>query len=682
MRTEIQKFFFLFALTMLIGIACKKEKSCENCGVHPPDSINKFPIANAGTDQTINLPTDSVMLDGSASSDPDGTISSFQWTKISGPASFTINNVSAAITAVKNIVAGTYRFELKVTDNGGLSAKDTVQIMVDDPSINQPPIANAGPDQTITLPTNSVNLDGSGSADPDNNIISYAWTKIAGPSSFNIANANTIQTPVTNLVQGVYQFELKVTDAGALFSKDTVQVTVNNPVNHPPVANAGADQTITLPTNTVNLDGSGSTDPDNNIVSYLWTIVQGPPSYTIVNPNAAQTQVTNLAAGVYKFELKVTDAGNLFSKDTIQVTVIVQPPPPTTCDNNRPLINAQLVPVGALSQVRDGIAVAAAGNKIIFAGGFIPPGTQSSRVDIYNLTTQTWSTAELGTARNLIATVVSGNKIFFGGGETSDGTWPVDWVDIYDATTNTWSVSHLSTAGHSIAAAAVADKVLFAGGDGGFTGTGRETRVDIYNLTTNSWSTSSLSEVKRGEHAAVTLNNKIYFAGGETWPSWPNGNWGASNKIDIYDHSTNTWSASFLSQGKMSLTGIASGNKIYWAGGQTGFYPSISLTCSVEIMDINTNTSSIQYMFNPASWSIASGENAVLKNDKIIYYRPYAPDNNKFDIYNITTNTWSIGSLTQPIPEGASIISVNNIIYVAGGYVNGVPSNQVWKLEF
>jgi hypothetical protein len=82
---------------------------------------------------------------------------------------------------------------LKVTDNGGLSAKDTVQIIVNDPSqSNRPPVANAGPDHTITLPINSVNLDGSGSTDPDNNIISYVWTKITGPSSFDISNPNVL----------------------------------------------------------------------------------------------------------------------------------------------------------------------------------------------------------------------------------------------------------------------------------------------------------------------------------------------------------------------------------------------------------------------------------------------------------------------------------------------------------
>ena len=98
---------------------------------------------------------------------------------------------------------------------------------------NRPPIANAGADATITLP-GLINLDGTKSTDPDNNIASYAWTKISGPSSFTIANANAVYTQVTNLVTGVYQFELKVTDTWGLFSKDIVQLTVNPESISPP----------------------------------------------------------------------------------------------------------------------------------------------------------------------------------------------------------------------------------------------------------------------------------------------------------------------------------------------------------------------------------------------------------------------------------------------------------------
>jgi hypothetical protein len=142
------------------------------------------------------------------------------------------------------------------------------------PKNNRPPVANAGADQPITLPSNSVNLNGSASTDPDNNITSYQWTKISGPSSFNIANPNSVQTQATNLVEGVYQFELKVTDAGGLFDKDTVQVTVwgSSPPSLPPCTTCKivfvSDRDGNSEIYTCNTDGSNITrltnDPGND----------------------------------------------------------------------------------------------------------------------------------------------------------------------------------------------------------------------------------------------------------------------------------------------------------------------------------------------------------------------------------------------------------------------------------
>lgn len=198
---------------------------------------------------------------------------------------------------------------------------------------NQSPISLAGPDTTLTLPTDSLMLDGSASNDPDGKISEWLWKKISGPASFNIVSATKAKTSVNKLVNGVYQFELKVTDNKGAFAKDTVQITINDPVQHnrPPVANAGVDQIIMLPVNTVNLDGRGSTDPDNNITGYSWAILSGPASYGIANANSAQTQATNLVEVIYQFELKVTDADGLFSKDTIQVSVIGQRSACTSC---------------------------------------------------------------------------------------------------------------------------------------------------------------------------------------------------------------------------------------------------------------------------------------------------------------------------------------------------------------
>ena len=71
---------------VIIFVSRKKEKSCEGCATNATGNINKPPTSIAGPDQVITLPTDSISLDGNASNDPDGIISAWLWTKISGPA--------------------------------------------------------------------------------------------------------------------------------------------------------------------------------------------------------------------------------------------------------------------------------------------------------------------------------------------------------------------------------------------------------------------------------------------------------------------------------------------------------------------------------------------------------------------------------------------------------------------
>jgi hypothetical protein len=284
------------------------------------------PTANAGADQVITLPTNTVNLSGSGT-DTDGTIISYLWTKITGPAAGTITNAATAATAVTGLVQGTYQFELRVTDDNGAVGKDTMQVTVN-PAGNIPPIANAGPDQTITLPTNTVNLSGSGT-DPDGTVTVYLWTKVSGPAGGTITSPAAVSTSVTGLVQGVYKFELRVTDNNGATGRDTMQVTVNPAGNIPPTANAGPDQNITLPTNTVNLSGSG-TDADGTVTAYNWTKIAGPTGAgTVTNASSVSTSVTGLIAGVYKFELRVTDNSGAVGRDTMQVVVFAPNMPPT-----------------------------------------------------------------------------------------------------------------------------------------------------------------------------------------------------------------------------------------------------------------------------------------------------------------------------------------------------------------
>jgi hypothetical protein len=291
--------------------------SCTPPIVEP--NFNEFPKANAGNDIAITLPLDSVILSANASTDPDGSITNYAWSKISGPASFSIANPAAIQTQATRLIEGAYQFELKVTDDKGLAAKDTVSVTVNPVvQINRPPVANAGANQMINYPSNSSHLDGRNSNDPDNNLASYAWVKIFGPASYNIQNPSMALTQVTSLTYGgLYQFELTVTDSLGLFTKDTI--TIHS--NRPPVANAGPDMIIHLPANTANLDASNSSDPDNNMATYTWTKYYGPLAFNILNPNSIQTQVNNLVEGDYSFSLKVTDAGGLISTSTVNLRV-------------------------------------------------------------------------------------------------------------------------------------------------------------------------------------------------------------------------------------------------------------------------------------------------------------------------------------------------------------------------
>ena len=303
--------------------------------------------------------------------------------------------------------------------------------------------------------------------------------------------------------------------------KDSSEDENNSSNNKPPIASAGQDQTIILPVTSFTLDGSSSNDPDGSISGYHWSRIQGPPSITIQNRSAAQTLVNNLSAGFYRFELMVIDNGGIIARDTVQVTVY--PSDADSCDlSNRSQINATFTLIGTLSEPR-APSVAAAGGKIVFAGG--PSvftningainSTPSSAVDIYDTATKSWTSTQLSQARQGIAAVSCGNKIFFAGGSVHSisltGQAVYDNVDIYDVTSNTWTVAHLSEPRSFVAATAIGSKVFFAGGT--TDGMHGSRTVDIYDTVTKQWSIASLSEARFGLNAN-TVGNKLYFAGG------------------------------------------------------------------------------------------------------------------------------------------------------------------------
>lgn len=249
------------------------------------------------------------------------------------------HNAGTATYTVTNVTAGAQYWTPKMTDsvnddfnvNGTHSAATVTSNEVDmvadalplllfyeESTGNISPNSNAGSDQSITLPTSQVTLNGTGSNDPDGTITTYAWTKTSGTGG-TITSPSSATTTVTGLTAGTYVFKLTVTDNDAATSEDEVTITVN--ANTAPTADAGADQIVVGSTTTV--DASGSTD-DGSIVSYLWEKVSGPTDHHIVSPTSVSTTLSSLTSGTYVFRVTVTDNGGL--TDTDEITIIIAPP--------------------------------------------------------------------------------------------------------------------------------------------------------------------------------------------------------------------------------------------------------------------------------------------------------------------------------------------------------------------
>lgn len=293
-----------------------------------PATINQPPAISAGPDKSLFLPTNSVVITGSAS-DPDGVVSTLLWTKVSGPASATLLNENTTIVTISDLVEGVYVFRLTGTDDDGATAFDEVKVTVNPEATNQPPTADAGPDKSIKLPTSSVTITGKGT-DSDGTIVSYAWIKISGPA-VTINGANTATLALTNLVEGNYVFELQVTDDDGAMADDRVKIEVlPAALNTPPIVSAGDDVSLKLPESEATLFGLAE-DNDGTIASMLWTQVSGPTTATMENATTTDLTVSNLVEGVYVFRFEATDNGGLSAFDNVQVTVLpeVTLPAPT-----------------------------------------------------------------------------------------------------------------------------------------------------------------------------------------------------------------------------------------------------------------------------------------------------------------------------------------------------------------
>jgi len=274
---------------------------------------NASPVANAGADKTLTLPTNSTTLYGGGT-DSDGSIASYVWIKKSGGA-VTLSGTTSKDLRTSSMVAGTYVFTLTVKDNQGATDTDDVTVIVKSSTTtsNVAPVVNAGSDRLIVLPTNAASITAR-ATDSDGTIASYSWTKIAGPSC-SLYNATSSTLKVTNMAGGSYTFRVTVKDNKGAVDTDDINIYVDKA----PVVSAGSDRTVSLPISSLTLSGSAS-DSDGTIVSYQWSKYSG-PTLKMVNSTTRSATISNLVTGTYVFKFAVKDDKGAVGYDYVKIVV-------------------------------------------------------------------------------------------------------------------------------------------------------------------------------------------------------------------------------------------------------------------------------------------------------------------------------------------------------------------------
>ncbi|WP_406832167.1 PKD domain-containing protein [Pedococcus sp. KACC 23699] len=231
-----------------------------------------------------------VSVDASASTDSDGSIASYAWDFGDGATG------TGKLASHRYTAGGTYSVKLVVTDNRGGTATSTKSVVVPD---------NAAPTAAFTSRATGLtaSVDGSGSADSDGTVASYAWDFGDGGTGTGATATHTYATG------GTYQVKLTVTDNDGATGAVTKAVLVKS--NAAPTAAF----TSTATGMTASVDGSGSADSDGTVASYAWDFGDG-------GTGTGATATHSYAAdGTYQVKLTVTDNGGATGSVTKAVVV-------------------------------------------------------------------------------------------------------------------------------------------------------------------------------------------------------------------------------------------------------------------------------------------------------------------------------------------------------------------------
>jgi len=283
---------------------------------NPP---NQPPVVSAGPNVTIELPVNSLTLNGAASSiAPAGSPVTVQWTQVSGPGTVSFANATQPVTQATFPVAGSYVVRLTGTVTAtGLSSSAQATITV--APVNQPPTVTVGSDQTITYPTTAAALTGTATDDgyPVGSTLQINWSKLAGPGTVTFASPTQPNTQATFSLPGAYVLQLSASD-GQFTAAGTTRVNFVGPAGGALTVNAGPSQTITFPNSTA-LNGTVSDPflPQGGSILVQWNQISGPGAATFSAGNSLTTNVSFSKPGVYDLQLSATDGISSGTNDVL-----------------------------------------------------------------------------------------------------------------------------------------------------------------------------------------------------------------------------------------------------------------------------------------------------------------------------------------------------------------------------
>ena len=282
----------------LLSLAAAGLVGCSGSTAGPTPPSIKAPLSSAGGPYAGKVGT-AVAFSGAGSSDPQGQTLTYAW-------NFGDNSTGSGVSPTHAYTAaGTFTVSLTVTNTSGLSATGSTTATI----VAQPPVANAGGPYSSNIGL-AIAFNGVASSDPQGQALTYAWSFGDGAMGTGVNPTHVYTTA------GTFTVSLTVTNVSGLTATANTTATITA---QPPVANVGGPYAGVAGT-AVTFVGSGSSDPQGQVLTYAWTFGDGGTG-TGVSPTH-----TYATPGNYTVSLTVSNTSSLSSTPATTTATITAAP--------------------------------------------------------------------------------------------------------------------------------------------------------------------------------------------------------------------------------------------------------------------------------------------------------------------------------------------------------------------